>query len=104
MPAVNETAVPTTASSKRHHPDAPPDIIAEEPERASGAPAAILTQLSASISEINQPISAVVMNAEAALQLLFVQPTDTEEQSGGCSLVSSRTECAPATSLTAPVR
>ena len=43
MPAANETAVPTTASSKRHHPDAPPDIIAEEPEWASGAPAAILT-------------------------------------------------------------
>jgi C4-dicarboxylate-specific signal transduction histidine kinase len=39
---------------------------------------AILGQLLASIGEINQPISAVVMNAEAALQLLFVQPTDTE--------------------------
>ena len=35
-------------------------------------------QLSASIGEINQPISAVVMNAEAALRLLLAQPTDTE--------------------------
>ncbi len=33
--------------------------------------------LSASIAEINQPISAVVMNAEAALRLLLAQPTDT---------------------------
>jgi C4-dicarboxylate-specific signal transduction histidine kinase len=39
---------------------------------------AILGQLSASISEINQPISAVVINAEAALRLLLAQPTDTE--------------------------
>ena len=64
---------------------------------------AILEQLSASIAEINQPISAVVMNAEAALQLLLAQPTNTEAP-GGCSLVSSRTECALATSFTAPVR
>jgi hypothetical protein len=35
-------------------------------------------QLSASIAEIQQPISAVVMNAEAALRLLRAQPTDTE--------------------------
>jgi hypothetical protein len=40
--------------------------------------AAFLDQLSASIAEINQPISAVVMNAEAALRLLVAQPTDTE--------------------------
>jgi len=39
---------------------------------------AILEQLSASIAEINQPISAIVMNAEAVLQLLLVQPTDTK--------------------------
>jgi C4-dicarboxylate-specific signal transduction histidine kinase len=39
---------------------------------------ALLEQLSASIAEINQPISAVVMNAEAALRLLLAQPTDTE--------------------------
>jgi C4-dicarboxylate-specific signal transduction histidine kinase len=45
---------------------------------ASANRVAILGQLSASIAEINQPISAVVMNAEAALQLLLVQPTDTE--------------------------
>jgi C4-dicarboxylate-specific signal transduction histidine kinase len=39
---------------------------------------AFLGQLSASIAEINQPISAVVMNAEAALRLLLAEPTDTE--------------------------
>jgi C4-dicarboxylate-specific signal transduction histidine kinase len=43
---------------------------------ANGVP--ILRQLSASIGEINQPISAVVMNAEAALRLLLAQPTDAE--------------------------
>jgi C4-dicarboxylate-specific signal transduction histidine kinase len=76
-----------------------PDIIAEEPEPAWSAPeqpasdsepqchetqtqlasanrVAILGQLSASIAEINQPISAVVMNAEAALRLLLAGPTD----------------------------
>jgi C4-dicarboxylate-specific signal transduction histidine kinase len=36
-----------------------------------------LEQLSASIGEINQPISALVMNAEAALQVLRAQPTNT---------------------------
>jgi C4-dicarboxylate-specific signal transduction histidine kinase len=45
---------------------------------ASANRVAIPEQLSASIAEINQPISAVVMNAEAALRLLLVQPTDTE--------------------------
>lgn len=39
---------------------------------------AFLAQLSASMGEINQPVSAVVMNAEAALQLLLTRPTDTE--------------------------
>ena len=100
--AVNETsAVPATASSNRHHPNPPPDIIAEEPgwawsaaeqlasvseprghetrtELASANRVAFLGQLSASIAEINQPISAVVMNAEAVLRLLLAQPTDTE--------------------------
>jgi C4-dicarboxylate-specific signal transduction histidine kinase len=52
---------------------------------ANGVP--ILRQLSASIGEINQPISAVVMNAEAALRLLLAQPTDAEAVAGGCSLV-----------------
>lgn len=47
-------------------------------ELASANRVAILEQLSASIGEINQPISAVVMNAEAALRLLLAQPTDTE--------------------------
>jgi C4-dicarboxylate-specific signal transduction histidine kinase len=45
---------------------------------ASANQVGILGQLSASIAEINQPISAVVMNAEAALRLLLAQPTDTE--------------------------
>src|SRR5689334_2568229 len=63
--AVHETtAVTATASTATtQHPDPSHD--------------AILEQLSASIAEINQPISAVVMNAEAALQLLGAQPTDT---------------------------
>ena len=47
-------------------------------ELASANQVGILGQLSASIAEINQPISAVVMNAEAALRLLLAQPTDTE--------------------------
>jgi C4-dicarboxylate-specific signal transduction histidine kinase len=47
-------------------------------ELASANRGAILGQLLASVGEINQPISAVVMNAEAALQLLLVLPTDTE--------------------------
>jgi C4-dicarboxylate-specific signal transduction histidine kinase len=47
-------------------------------ELASANRVASLEQLSASIGEINQPISAVVMNAEAALRLLLAQPTDTE--------------------------
>jgi C4-dicarboxylate-specific signal transduction histidine kinase len=47
-------------------------------ELASANRVAFLEQLSASIAEIKQPISAVVMNAEAALRLLLVQPTDTE--------------------------
>jgi C4-dicarboxylate-specific signal transduction histidine kinase len=100
--AVNETtAVSATASSQRHHPNSAPDIIAEEPEWAwssaeqlasdseprghetqteltSANRVAFLGQLSASIAEINQPISAVVMNAEAALRLLLAQPEDTD--------------------------
>jgi C4-dicarboxylate-specific signal transduction histidine kinase len=47
-------------------------------ELASANRVASPGQLSASIAEINQPISAVVMNAEAALRLLLAQPTDTE--------------------------
>ena len=45
---------------------------------ASANRVAFLGQLSASIAEVNQPISAVVMNAEAALRLLLAQPIDTE--------------------------
>ena len=125
--AVHETtAVTATASTETHHPNPPPDIIAEEPEGAWSAleqPASdceprchetqtelasanrveILAQLSASIAEINQPISAVVMNAEAALRCSSPS-RQIRKRSGGYSLVSSRTECAPATSLTAPVR
>jgi hypothetical protein len=125
--AVHETsAVTATVFATRFQPDPPGAIISEEPECAWNAPeqpacdseprchetqtelasasrVAFLGQLSASIAEINQPISAVVMNAEAALRL----PSPSRQirkQSGGCSLVSSRTECALATSLTAPVR
>jgi hypothetical protein len=100
--AVPETsAVAETAFTGRHHPDPPPDVVSEEPECARNAPeqpasdseprghetqtelasvnrVAILGQLSASIAEINQPVSAIVMNAEAALRLLLAQPTDTE--------------------------
>jgi C4-dicarboxylate-specific signal transduction histidine kinase len=47
-------------------------------ELASANRIAFLEQLSASIAEIKQPISAVVMNAEAALRLLVAQPTDRE--------------------------
>ena len=47
-------------------------------ELVSASRAAILEQLSASIGELNQPISALVLNAEAALRLLLAQPTDTE--------------------------
>jgi C4-dicarboxylate-specific signal transduction histidine kinase len=47
-------------------------------ELASANRVAFLEQLSASIAEINQPICAVVMNAEAALRLLLAQPTDAE--------------------------
>jgi len=47
-------------------------------ELASANRVASLEQLLASIAEIKQPISAVVMNAEAALRLLLAQPTDTE--------------------------
>jgi hypothetical protein len=47
-------------------------------ESVSASRVAILEQLSASIGEINQPISALVLNAEAALQLLRAQPTNTE--------------------------
>jgi C4-dicarboxylate-specific signal transduction histidine kinase len=47
-------------------------------ELASANQLVVLEQLSASIGEINQPTSAVVMNAEAALRLLLAQPTDME--------------------------
>jgi C4-dicarboxylate-specific signal transduction histidine kinase len=46
-------------------------------ELVSASRVAILEQLSASIGEINQPICALVLNAEAALQLLRAQPTNT---------------------------
>jgi C4-dicarboxylate-specific signal transduction histidine kinase len=65
MPCAENTtsAVPVTGSSQSYHPN-PPD--------------AVLGQLSASIAEINQTITAVVMNAEAALRLLGAQPNDPE--------------------------
>jgi C4-dicarboxylate-specific signal transduction histidine kinase len=100
--AVHATsALTATVFANGFHPTPPPDIIAEGAERAWAAreqPAndckrrfhktqkelalanrvALPEQLSASIAEINQPISAVVMNAEAALWLLLAEPTNTE--------------------------
>jgi C4-dicarboxylate-specific signal transduction histidine kinase len=58
--------------------DSAPRCHETQTELASANRVAIPEQLSASIAEINQPISAVVMNAEAALRLLLAQPTDTE--------------------------
>jgi C4-dicarboxylate-specific signal transduction histidine kinase len=100
--AVPETsAVTATAFASGFQPDPPRAIIPEQPEGTSKAPqqpacdsearchetrtelasgdrVAFLAQLSASIGEINQPISAVVMNAEAVLRLLLAQPEDAE--------------------------
>jgi C4-dicarboxylate-specific signal transduction histidine kinase len=100
--AVHENrSATTTASSSRHHPNPPFDLISEVPERAWNAPeqpacdneprrqetqtelastnqVAMLGRLSTSIAEINQPVCAVVMNAEAALRQLLAKPTDTE--------------------------
>ena len=98
--SVHETSA-VTATVSANQPDPPRPVISEESgcawnapeepacdseprchetqtELASANQVGILGQLSASIAEINQPISAVVMNAEAALQLLLAQPTDTE--------------------------
>ena len=125
--AEDETsAVIATVFAKMFQPAPPRAIISEEPECAWNAPeepacdseprrhetqtelaranrVAFPEQLSASIAEINQPISAVVMNAEA-LCGCSSPSRQIRNQSGGCSLASSRTECALATSLTAPVR
>ena len=90
--AVDETsAVTATVFAKTFEPPPARAIISDEPacdseprfhetqtELARANRVAILGQLSASTAEINQPISAVVMNAEAALRLLLAQPTDTE--------------------------
>jgi C4-dicarboxylate-specific signal transduction histidine kinase len=59
-------------------PNTEPRCQGTQTELASANWVAIQGQLSASIAEINQPISSVVMNAEAALRLLLAQPTDTE--------------------------
>jgi C4-dicarboxylate-specific signal transduction histidine kinase len=56
--------------------DSEPRRHETQAELASANRVAILGQLSASIAEIRQPISAVVMNAEAAPRLLLSQPTD----------------------------
>jgi C4-dicarboxylate-specific signal transduction histidine kinase len=97
----NKTStVAATAFTRSRHPNLPAEVVAGEDvwvwsaaeQRAGNAPqchetqtewvcvnrVAILEQLTASIGEINQPISAVVLNAEAALQLLLTQPSDTE--------------------------
>ena len=87
--AVDETSAVTATvfakrssrPSARHHPEQPASD-SEPPEETRRSwrrePGRDPGQLSASIAEINQPISAVVMNAEAALRLLLAQPTDTE--------------------------
>jgi hypothetical protein len=62
--AVNATSTVTATASTERHCSNPPDATPE--------------QLSASIAEINQPVSAVVMNAEAALRLIGAQPIDAE--------------------------
>src|ERR1700674_2327125 len=94
--AVDEpSAVTATVFAKAFQPDPPRAIISEEPacdseprchetqtELTRANRVAILGQLSASIAEINQPISAVVMNAESALRLLVAQPIDTEAGRG----------------------
>jgi hypothetical protein len=100
-PYTRPAPLPQPAFATRFQPDPPGAIISEEPECAWNAPeapacdseprchetqtklasanrVAFLEQLSASIADIKQPISAVVMNAEAALRLLLAQPTNTE--------------------------
>jgi C4-dicarboxylate-specific signal transduction histidine kinase len=58
--------------------DSEPRCHETQTQLASANRVAFLGQLSVSIAEINQPVSAIVMNAEAALRLLLAQPTDTE--------------------------
>jgi C4-dicarboxylate-specific signal transduction histidine kinase len=72
-------------------------------ELVSASRVAILEQLSASIGEINQPVSALILNAEAALQLLRAQPTNMGAVRR-LLLVSSRTDCGLGTSFAAPVQ
>ena len=84
--AVDETsAVTATVFAKTFQPDPSRAIISEEPAcdseprcHETQTELARANQVGASIAEITQPISAVVMNAEAALRLLLAQPTDTE--------------------------
>jgi C4-dicarboxylate-specific signal transduction histidine kinase len=71
-------AQPEWACSAREQPVSDPEPQREETETEAANRVAFLGQLSASIAEINQPISAVVMNAEAALRLLLARPADTE--------------------------
>jgi C4-dicarboxylate-specific signal transduction histidine kinase len=92
--AVHATSgLTATAFAKRFHPNHPPDIISEKPacdsgprchetrtELAHANRVAILGQLSASIAhEVNQPIVAMVISAQAALRWLGRQPPDLEE-------------------------
>jgi C4-dicarboxylate-specific signal transduction histidine kinase len=58
--------------------DSEPECHEAQTALASANQMTFLAQLWTSIAEINQPISAVVMNAEAALRLLRAQPADTE--------------------------
>jgi C4-dicarboxylate-specific signal transduction histidine kinase len=98
---VDRSPVALTAFAARYHPNLPPDIIPDKttwawaPAEAAGCDSeqpcheiqaeahanriAILGQLSMSIAhEINQPISAVVTNAQVALRLLSAEPTNME--------------------------
>ena len=56
----------------------PPDIIAEEPSGRRVPGCDPRRSYRRRLAKSNQPISAVVMNAEAALWLLLAEPTDTE--------------------------
>src|ERR1700730_6930482 len=78
--AVHIAEEPEWAWSAAEQPasDSEPRCHETQPALACANRVACLGQLSASFAEINQPISAVVINAEAALRLLLAQPTDTE--------------------------
>jgi C4-dicarboxylate-specific signal transduction histidine kinase len=71
------TAEWVSSAPKQPARDSEPRCHETQAGLASAKRVAIPEQLSTSIAEINQPISAIVMNAEAALQLV-AQPADTD--------------------------